>query len=1628
MLKRIGIIMLCILLALSGCSKKNNDVPEKIEPEEQPIEYQPTSADSSPKDSYTLTAESADSRGIDINTSFKLHTENEKEKEFIEQNLRILPEQEFKVEEVSKKEFNIIPLTSLKNNAVYKVEMELPNSSKNYSWAFQTKKQFEITGTLPSNDSMYVPLDSGIEIYFTYDNVEKIDEYFEIEPKVEGKFVYDRNTAVFVPDKLYENTTYTVKIKEGLGVKNSALKMDEGYTFSFTTIEEDQYFFFNSKGIIYNFTEEQSPVISVGLSKELANEEFDINIYKYNSADEMLKDIEEYEKTHSFELYKEGIPSNLSKVQSFNQTPIEIKKGYSSFYIFTIPEKIEKGHYLVEYINKDKKYYHYIQINNLLVYNAGFDKEQITCVSDSRTNVPIVNANVQVEDSEIVKTNGDGIAVTNYVEEKNIYYYNHCQNFTVEAEGYEKFIGRSPSDIYYGYYGFENVKDSQEYWKYMYTDRSKYLPDDTINIWGYINPKTGEPPKNLKLHLISDGWGKHEIDVKEVKLSSIGTFEGSFSFEGLTPGSYYICLRSGENDIICSQMDVCEYTKPLYKLSGGFNKEYISLGESIKFNVECNFFDGTPVSSIDLGLNYYSYRIENSSEFNKTNKDGKSEIVVTPETSDTSWYPININCEIYNKNAEDQEVRIIDNFTLLPKDKMIEIEMHEESEDQYAEILFHELDSSKYNKNKDFQYKDMRGVPLDETLHLKITEEYYVKTLNNEYYDYINKVNKKIYDYEQRSRIIRDEDINTVNGRFILDCNSMKNSNSNYEIEVSYKENENKIVEHEHYRYSYRGSTSSDKEDFYSLEIEEDIEKERKLKTDETYNYYLACNDYKVESTQNDRLLVLTMQKGLLDYEILEDTQGVFKFEEKHIPDVYLKGIYINDGKLIIAEHYEHVIYDYSERNINFKVETDKEDYKPGDEVTLNIEAKDNDGNPCIADINVSVVDEAFFAMYNSEANPLKSIYAHKYITGMLYEFTSYEDIGLDYRGMAEKGGGGDNYVVRYDFKDNALFKSLKTNLNGKATVKFKLPDNLTSWRITYQGVSDKMYAGSGKININTKLPFFVDTILGKTYITKDNPCITIRTFGEQVNKDDEISYVIESVHEGNVNKKTIGQKGKAGEYTNIKLGKLQKGKYKVTVYASNEQYKDAVEQEFEVVDSTVYFSHKKYYKVSNNMKFSKVYSNAEVIFFNESDSRFFECLNDLIYGYGYRLDQLLADEIAYNYLVENFDYENYTTKKQSYKDYQMNDGGIGILKYASSDAEFSAKIASLTHDEFNNEKLKNYFMSILEDHDSDSISVAAAYWGLSTYNEPLLLNIYELLETTELGYKEKLYLALALAEYGDIDGAEKIFRENNFIKHITDTAFVDYDEDETNNLEATALSAVLALKLQDYEIGDKLFNYIAEKDSDYILTNIEKLIYILNRNIMETEQIKALKGELTVKIGGETKKIELNYTKPESVYVTAKELQNIKISNVKSDIGCYVKALGGVNDLKESKTELYTIEKKYKVKEEYKTTFKQSDLVEVIVFPHFTEDADTGYYQITDFVPAGFRYVRGKESHVSIPIEQSGQKLVFRYNHSKDTYKAITYYIQAVQPGTYTSDHTVIKRFIGTDLNYTEQEELVIN
>src|SRR5207248_2413738 len=70
------------------------------------------------------------------------------------------------------------------------------------------------------------------------------------------------------------------------------------------------------------------------------------------------------------------------------------------------------------------------------------------------------------------------------------------------------------------------------------------------------------------------------------------------------------------------------------------------------------------------------------------------------------------------------------------------------------------------------------------------------------------------------------------------------------------------------------------------------------------------------------------------------------------------------------------------------------------------------------------------------------------------------------------KGGGGDGEDrTRGNFKDTAYWNpTIRTDSNGKASLTFTLPDNLTTWQLLALGLTkDNRFGGLAKTVIETK-------------------------------------------------------------------------------------------------------------------------------------------------------------------------------------------------------------------------------------------------------------------------------------------------------------------------------------------------------------------------------------------------------------------------------------------------------------------------------------------------------------------------------------------------------------------------------
>lgn len=1611
-MKRIISIILILCMVFTSCSK-----PKPVDVEEPEKNIIP------PGEKYELEALSSDKQGIEKNTVFQLTSKEEIKDNYIKDNLQIVPGQEYKVEKLSATVLNIIPTGDLENDKVYQIKLNDENYE--YSWAFQTKKKFEIESTIPANESSFVPANSGIEIYFTLSNIEKMDSFFKIEPHVDGKFIYKDNTVIFVPDKLEEDINYTVTIKKGFGLKDSEQKLEDDYSFKFNTkLQKYNEIYFDSP--LTNIYENNTKFIEAYINDQNENIEYNINVYKYNDADSFAVGLKNYADTAKFSI------DNLSKINTIKQKPSIVYKHDRPKALFQLPEELTKGYYLLEFNRdgSDEKNYHFLQINDMLIYNAFFDNQIAVFAGDGKDSKGIADAAVVINDEHLGVTDNDGMLV---IEKDTSVYRNKSILMRVEAKGYTDFI-YAQNGYFYDYY-YRGQNEAYKYLRYIDTDRPVYMPTDTINVWGFARHRDDKSINQVKIDLVEIDTDL-VLDTKMADLSSIGTYETEFKINNITSENCYINVYDNDIKISSKYISIGEYTKPIYTFKGEFDKQFVYRSEDVNYKLNANFFDGYPVPNLDVKVSTHIYNNYGALEYNPLDynvnlgESGETVIDINTDIKTDNWRPMTINLDVWNAQAEDATISTYDSFEIFPKRRMLEIKQQDFEHPDSVDILLHELDNSKYKSANYKGYEDLRGKPLSESIFVDIFERYYEKVKVGEHYDYINKVNVIDYRYNQVDNLVYSQGLNTVDGKATVNIPNFIADRS-YTVIAYYTDDNGNIKEESH----VGGRPYFYEKLYYSLEK---IQEKDKFRLNDYVDLQLTYDHQQVENTGNDKLLILLMREGLVDYQVTDNTKEIITFKENYIPNVMIDSVYIKNGYIYPVEFIDNIYYDTTEKQIYFEVTTNKEEYRPGEEVVLNVKAKDEKNNPVVADVNISVVDEAYFAMFEKRVDTLNVLYQIIWNDGLKFSYLSNIDLSADKGSGAERGGGGDHYTnFRDNFKDTNIFKTVTTNKNGNATLKFNLADNLTSWRITYQGISDKQYAGSGTKNITASLPFYVDLIMGKEYLKEDKISVSLRVFGTEAKTSEQVKYEIKVKNLGTGKEHKFAQEGVIGDYTNISLQKFEVGQYEISVYASYKDFEDGIKETFNVVDSSIFFNNTDYYKVSESTVLEEVYSNPVITLFNESSSDFYNSLNNLASSYGKRLDQAACSLLATKYINEYFStdlpYDKEALLSEVNK-YEKNGRGLSLLTYSEADAELTAKLLNIVDDEYLNVKNKIYFKRILDDNAQYKTSIAAALWGLSKYKEPVLLTIYDLLESDELETRDKIYLSLALTELGDNKTARKIYKEfeANF-KTASDYLYYESDKDSNTNAdsyELTALLSILGVKIHEFDTSDKLFKYIYHNPSKYTLANFEQLIYIMNRDIMQLDEIKDLFGEVTVATDGTKKTYKLKLFDRESFAVTRDKIKDVKFNNIKGNIACKVEALGNKDDLDKNKTDDFSINIKYTKKDsaQEQREYKHSDVVKVTIMPSFSSSVARGNYEITYVVPSGFRFIE-IEKNKPFWAEENGQKLKFNFYYDRENFAAIpiTFYIQAAQTGEYTVDYAVIKENLEPKLNYINKETLTV-
>jgi len=1593
----------------------------------------------------TVKAVESDKYGIDPEKGFLLASTVPLAEDTLKTGLKITPSFSYKlVKQAKGLEYKIIPEQPLKANTVYTIAFDPEQADReDWSWAFQTKGEFRVMGSLPRHTSTYVPLNTGIEIIFSHKgfDLEQVKDYLSISPAVEGTLEKHDKTLVFVPKQLQPATAYTVTLRKGLPLRDSDQTLAEDYSFSFETepeAEQTVTFSFDLDTSLTEFSSTDVPafVVYFNRSQYYQNEAatipaVQVALYRYPDHQAFQQALAKRDRIPSWAYfawngYREQLNSEF-KIADFQTEFLEIDV-FSSCIVF--PTTLEPGYYAAELKAGDCLRQVWFQVSDLAVYLAQTEQSSLFWAIDLRTGASPARTEVVIPSKQLT-VNGDesGVALI-----KQNLASNSRDYALVKSENAETLVPLQPWPEWYAQSG-----KAQDYWKYLYLDRGIYQPEDTVHFWGVLEPRNkrnGQNETNVTVELYGgDRFWYSGAEIAPILTQKVPVqakvFQGQFKLPVLKPGYYYLEIKSGDTVLLSRGFEVATYEKPTYTLNLTQDKKAVFAGETINFKVQVTFFEGTPLPG--LKLNYY---VQDRNYNVTTDQLGEALISYSPTTSDLDsgqyqYGSIGLSAVL----PETAEIYASGEFYVFKSRIYITGEAQRQDDSYTLNVKLSEVDLTKINAGEylaeeNFLTASLPGRAIKGALY----QEVWTAREAGRRYDFLSKQVVPTYYYDYSTVKLDDFTLQTATDGTAGYQGVLPDRQSSYFIELEAEDEAGRKAKRRIYISGY-GSLNPEYQ-HYSLQQKKTG---TGYKPGEVAKISFLVNQQELDPGHGS-ILFFSGQKLIDQYQASKMTEYSFIFEQKHIPNYSVYGVYF-DGRSFHETSALIIPFAQETKTLTVQIDSAKAVYRPGEEVSLQLKVTDAEGRPVAgAQVNLNLVDEAVFSLREQHVDFLSSLYKD-YIYLWVLPYKSHRSPELP--GGAEKGGEGG--AERRDFRDTVLFETLQTDSNGRAEVKFKLPDNLTSWRVTYHAFTADLQAGSGTVKIPVSLPFFVEMTLNKNYLAGDSPVVTLRSYGTELAPNRQVKYEL----------KLIGSQGKqivqtvqalSFEYVDWQLPVLEHGTYEISVAANCGELKDAVAKKFRVADSYQTRTITRHELLSAGMKINGSDQGTTALVFSDYEkSLYLGGLYRLAWADGSRLEQKLAAYQAQKLLGEYFTEESQAEElaadaaeeQRFLTSYQQEDGGISILPYGSSDPALTAMVAVTAADLFDQGALKGYFYRLLEQQ--PELDRSLILLGLAALREPILPEIEDLLQSAELAPEVKINLALALLELGDGAQAKEIYQEllALYAEDLGSVIRINVGAGHDELLKATTQMAVLAARLDQPE-KNKLYRYLLENNSKEFLNLVEQVL-ILQTNL---KHLSTSPVSFTYELNGQKVKKELINNEIFKLTLLPEDLKDFQITQVDGQVGLVVAYDQPWQQGEPGLGEGLSISRSYVVNGQKVTTVDRTDLVEVVLEYNIGERVPSGIFEIVDVLPAGLApvsrpadYSGQKYKDWDYPVEVNGQRLVFLVNVSqlnkdqlKENQNRIRYLARVVSAGEYVCEAPLLNQINNEEIfTFGQQGRLVI-
>ena len=1434
-----------------------------------------------------------DRLGVAANSTFTVRSLTSTPAVELAKGLRIDPPTAFTVTPGSSPDQAIVkPSTALVEGLRYRFRLDAPDGALAGAWSFTTRAPLHVVSTLPGDRTTEVPTNTGIEVEFDQDGTKGIADHFSIAPAAPGRFEQHGRGWAFVPNRaLASATIYTITVRAGVGLIDSAETLESDVTFRFETAAAatpgvSRLAFGRS---MFESRPGERVVLPMGYAQagdviERGPDSVTVDIHRLSGFGAVLDAAIALAGPNSWAVSSPSAvvdTSDLTRVARVDGKLLDSDHGL----LLRLPFEPSAGGYILTVVQPGPPQQMLLQVTNLAAYALTAETNTVVWVNDLATHGGVANVAVSLaRGASLGSTNTSGVlraaTPTSLTGGGSTANRGQPGFLTIRAPDGRRLVLPLglPLWSWEGGYdgGYEGGDDSANWWLMLRTDRNAFRQTDTVNVYGMIRARSDRSvPDGIELRLRpSEGRPEAPILRLRVRPTERGVFNGALRLDDLPRGAYMIDLYVGVKRISSVWISVTEIRKPPFRIDVETDRHVYVLGQPVAISAVTSFYDGTAVPGMDLRFSGFEKTANSRSG---AAGDAAATLKAASSYAPEGWLTDSVG--VAPAHPEEGQIDGTANVVLVPARVWVTGDGTISGGRVVVKGTLTWTDIKGMEATLDaggqLDYDgDGPGRPIAAgKIRAEVIHVVPVKKQVGTQYDFIEKRVVPVYEYNTSEVSLGTSTLtSTSDGTFRLSVPAPV-ATDDYMIHLSSADPEGRRFIRTVYASPPVQSNASRQPYLNSRSIACGYDPGTEVGLNKPFTVSMHEGTGKVAT--GGRFLFLVAERGSLDATLQDAATFSRTLRDADLPGFTVRAVWLSESGYAVADAQAFV--DPDTKRVTIALVPNRSRYQPGQHATIAVTTRDRAGHPVAADVIVQGVDEKLYTQgLAADVDPVPDL-MQRTSPGFLQSYISHDVPWLDEGGCGGAGGGG-----RDDFRDVITFQRITTGPDGRGSVDFDLADDLTSWHVTATAVSAKLDSGIASVQLPVGLPFFVDAVLAPEYLVGEQPVLLVRAYGGALVAGTPVSFVVEAPSLG-LGPTTV--KGVAFKPVRVPLPKLVAGDHRIRIAGhasrSGKAYDDALIRTVHVASSRLTGLSASYDLLGEGFSPQGGDGLTTYAITDAGRGRLLSLLQDLAWAGSGRFDRLAAAAVARRVLVEEFGFSPANLPTIDFDSSRYQHEGIALLPYSSTDLFLSARAALSVPNMLDRGSLVAALRTWADEEQATRERRIVALAGLAGLGEDVSAEL-RAYDASSLTVRERLWLALGLAASGDEAAARQIERDllesagqrlGPWVRLTTGTTLDD-------SLEASGLLLLLAGRLGD-PIANEVSRYLSEVPSRERVFSLEQIGYATGM----LDRLSRDPGRFAWTVAGERHEVQLPPGGGYTLVLTSTQRATLRLERLKGEL-----------------------------------------------------------------------------------------------------------------------------------------------